>query len=571
MSLGSLGSLNVLLSADTAQFSSAMDKAAFTAERDLQRISRSAKINGQIMTAVLAAAATAFTVKMKNIIQSADEIGKMAQSLGMTSEELSKLKYAAELSGVSVEELRSAFARLNKNAFENISAFKTLGISLKDSDGVMRSNYAILGDLAERFKNMPDGIGKATAAQMLFGKTGANLIPLLNSGRDGLKAFGDEAERLGIVVDTKTAKSAELFNDNMQRLSKNVDGAFLSIGTKLIPVLAGLSENMKNSKEQTDAFAQAGKGLASVLVAMVNGGMVIAQVFKTVGQNIGDAAFVIASVAGGKFQQAIDAMAQSSTDVNEQWAKLSEDLTKNMDLLTEKVAATAQETRDSMTGPMRDFTKEMEDHIKNIESMGKGVGGAFGRAFDDAILEGKKFSEVMIGLLKDIQAAIFKSMISQPLANAISSGVSSFFSPSGVGATKTVSVTPAASKHGNVFANGSIVPFATGGIIGSPMMFPMAGGKTGLAGEAGKEAILPLTRTSGGDLGVKTTGANRTVVNVYAPPGSSVKQDSSQEGGMEKINIYIDKAVAGNIGTPGSETYKTLKNTFGLGQALTKR
>jgi hypothetical protein len=58
-----------------------------------------------------------------------------------------------------------------------------LGVSVKDSDGTMRSNYEILGDLAEQFKNMPDGIGKATAAQQLFGKTGANLIPLLNSGK----------------------------------------------------------------------------------------------------------------------------------------------------------------------------------------------------------------------------------------------------------------------------------------------------------------------------------------------------------------------------------------------------
>jgi hypothetical protein len=99
----------------------------------------------------------------------------------------------------------------------------------------------------------------------------------------------------------------------------------------------------------------------------------------------------------------------------------------------------------------------------------------------------------------------------------------------------------------------------------------MAGGKRGLAGEAGKEAILPLTRTPGGDLGVKTTGANRTIVNVYAPPGSDVKQDSQQEGGLEKINIYIDKAVAGNIGKQGSDTHRAMKNTFGLGQVLTKR
>jgi phage-related minor tail protein len=102
-------------------------------------------------------------------------------------------------------------------------------------------------------------------------------------------------------------------------------------------------------------------------------------------------------------------------------------------------------------------------------------------------------------------------------------------------------------------------------------MFPMAGGKTGLAGEAGKEAILPLTRTPSGDLGVRTTGASRTIVNVYAPEGSKVSQDSQQNGNTEMINVYIDEAVAGNIGKPGSKTHRMLRNTFGVGQTLTKR
>jgi hypothetical protein len=79
--LGSLGSLNVLLSADTVQFSSAMDKAAFLAERDLQRISRSAKINSAIITTAMISVATAFAVKMRDVINSADEIGKISQSI----------------------------------------------------------------------------------------------------------------------------------------------------------------------------------------------------------------------------------------------------------------------------------------------------------------------------------------------------------------------------------------------------------------------------------------------------------------------------------------------------------
>jgi len=565
--LGSLGSLNVLLSADTAQFSSAMDKAAYTAERDLQRISRGAKINGAIIASAMIAAATAFTMKMKNIIDSAENMRKMAQSFGMSVEELSKLKYAAEMSDMAIEDLRASFSKLNKNAFENINTFKALGISQEFLKENSKDTYKILLEVADRFSRMPDGYGKATAAQNLFGKSGAALIPLLNSGASGLKALGDEADRLGVVIDSKTAKSAEVFADNMRRLTKQIDGAFLSIGTTFIPVLAGLTENMKNAGSQTDAYAESGRSLAKVLVAMINGGMVLGQIFKTAGQQIGDAAFVVYSVAQGKFKQAMDAMVKSSEDTNDQWAKLSEDLQKNMDLLTDKVGQTAKATTNSMSGPMIEFTKEMEDQLKHIESMGKGIGNAFGKAFDDAILEGAKFRDVMLGLLKDIEAAILKSMITQPLADAIGVGISSFFKPAGAAATKTVTV----SKHGNVFGNGSVIPFASGGIIGGPMMFPMAGGRSGLAGEAGKEAIMPLTRTPSGDLGVRASGGGGTIVNVYAAAGSNVKKEQKMDGDREVINIMIDEAVAGNVSDPGSKTYRSMKNTFGVSQALTRR
>jgi DNA-binding phage protein len=568
--LGSLGSLNVLLSADTAQFSSALDKAAYLAERDLQRISRTAKINGAIVATALVAAASAFAVKMKNVIDSAEKMNKVAQSFGMTTEELSKLQYAAQLSDLSIDDMTKSFARLNKSAFDNVNAFKMLGISQEFLNKHSKDTYGILLEVADRFSRMPDGIGKSTAAQQIFGRSGAALIPLLNQGAAGLKAYGDEAERMGLVLDSKTAKSAEKFADDMKRMTKQIDGAFLSIGSTLIPVLSGLTENLKSAGKETDNFASAGRGLAVVLVSIVNSGMMISEVFKTVGTHLGDMGAVAMSVAKGQFQTAVELMKKSSEDHNSSWAKTVEDIQKNWDLLAENAGKNAETTTSTMSGPMIEFTKEMEESIKHIESMGKGIGSAFGKAFDDAILEGTKFRDVMLGLLKDIEAAILKSMITQPLADAIGAGVSSFFKPAGAGMTKTVSVTSLPSRHGNIFSNGSVVPFASGGIVGSPTLFPMANGGTGLAGEAGKEAILPLTRLSGGDLGVKASGGG-TIVNVYAPAGSSVKKEQKTEGDREIINIMIDEAVAGNVNDPGSKTYKSMRNTFGVSQALTRR
>jgi phage-related minor tail protein len=87
--------------------------------------------------------------------------------------------------------------------------------------------------------------------------------------------------------------------------------------------------------------------------------------------------------------------------------------------------------------------------------------------------------------------------------------------------------------NGNAFSNGNVVPFANGGVVGSPTTFPMAGGKTGLMGEAGPEAIMPLKRGKDGKLGVAADGGGTVVVNnhfnISANGDDSVKRIVRQQ------------------------------------------
>jgi phage-related minor tail protein len=190
-----------------------------------------------------------------------------------------------------------------------------------------------------------------------------------------------------------------------------------------------------------------------------------------------------------------------------------------------------------------------------MKDAAKDLGMTFQSAFEDAIIDGKKFSDVLVSLLQDIERIILRTAITAPLAEALSTGISGFFG----------------SAHGNIFSGGNLIPFATGGLITRPSLFPMANGGVGLAGEAGTEAIMPLFRTSGGDLGVKSGNSGGVEINVYAPEGSKVSQTSQKIGDKEQINIMIDEAVAGSVKDSGSKTYKALKNSFGLKQSLTVR
>jgi hypothetical protein len=548
MGLGSLGSLNVLLSADTAQFTSAMDKAAYSAEKSLRKIGFATKLG-------ITAMATAFVANTKNALDFAETMGKMSQRLGITTEAMSKLAYAAKLSDISIETLETSFRKMYQNAYAGADAFAALGVSVKDSSGRLRNGADIFQELAEKFAKMPDSVGKASAAMQIFGKNGAEIIPLLNQGKDGLKAFADEAERLGVVVSDTTSKDAERFNDMLKKMGEAAKGVSMRFVDMVASVVKGFSIVFMSSNDYAKSIEDYKKSVdeaASSSEKQAKANMDAAESFE------------LAAEAAEKHKK----MMADGEKLTESLRTAQEKYNDEMEFYTTLLqgGAIGQETYQRAAKKSLDTLHEETKQTNKLKDAASDLGFSFQSAFEDAIIEGKKFSEVLVGLAKDIERIMLRKMITEPLANALSAGIGNFFSTP----TKAVSVTTA-SKHGNIFSNGSLVPFATGGIIGGPTMFPMAGGKTGLAGEAGKEAILPLTRTTSGDLGVMTTGASRTIVNVYAPEGSKVSQDSQQNGNTEMINVYIDEAVAGNIGKPGSKTHRMLRNTFGVGQTLTKR
>lgn len=134
---------------------------------------------------------------------------------------------------------------------------------------------------------------------------------------------------------------------------------------------------------------------------------------------------------------------------------------------------------------------------------------AFASFFRDTVFGAKSLKEAINDLIKTLMDLIWQYMILIPLKKA--------FETAAFGA-------PIGSANGNVFSGGSLVPFAKGGVVAGPVMFPIKGGKTGLMGEAGPEAIMPLQRDGQGRLGVRAAGGGSTfapsiAVQVTAPEG----------------------------------------------------
>lgn len=199
----------------------------------------------------LAGTAASIISMVKSTADFADEMSKAAQKAGVTTEALSGLKYAADLSDVSFEGLQTGLKKLNVNLNEaangsksSVDTFNQLGISIRDASGNLKSADVILSQVSDVFQNLPDGPQKAALAVQLFGKAGSDLIPLLNGGSQGIAQLTKEAEKFGLVIDSKTAAAAEQFNDNMTRLQASAQGVAINIGSTLLPAMTHITDAM---------------------------------------------------------------------------------------------------------------------------------------------------------------------------------------------------------------------------------------------------------------------------------------------------------------------------------------
>jgi phage-related minor tail protein len=167
-------------------------------------------------------------------------------------------------------------------------------------------------------------------------------------------------------------------------------------------------------------------------------------------------------------------------------------------------------------------TSAAKTELLELERLGARFSTRFASSFERAIFSGESFGAVLRGLGTDISRLAFRAAM-QPLQQA---GAGLFSGALGglFGFSK-----------GGVPSRATISPFARGGVVNSPVLFPMGGGDTGLAGEAGAEAILPLARGPDGRLGVRAEGGGRPVsitFNVTTPDADSFRRSEGQIAAM---------------------------------------
>jgi phage-related minor tail protein len=184
---------------------------------------------------------------------------------------------------------------------------------------------------------------------------------------------------------------------------------------------------------------------------------------------------------------------------------------------------------DGATGMAAGFGNELKQINQNfanasegMSKLGRSLSSDVSKAIDGVVLDGMKLSDALKIVANSMIDAAYRAAVkpvSEHIGGALARGMESLFTPF------------EGFADGGSFSQGRVMPFAKGGVISGPTTFPMRGGM-GLMGEAGPEAIMPLTRGPDGSLGVRAAGGAaqpvQIVMNIQTPDAQSFQRSQSQ-------------------------------------------
>jgi len=494
-------------------------------------------VNTAFKAMALILTAGAFTRVVTGAINQADAFGKLSRQTGIAADSLQAYVNAGKLAGVEQSTIEKGLRRLAQSQREADQGIKTysesyeaLGISVRDSDGNLKSSEVLLGDIAERFSDMPNGATKAALAMEIFGRSGAQLIPLLNAGREELEKWNYETSE-------GFAANAEYFNDQLTMLSFGFDGFRKQLADALLPALNSVLEVFRKLFESGNDwegfFKVVGFGFRSIAFAVMSTIVAVEELIHLIG--------AIGKRAQKMFGMDTEGMNESAEKYRE---GVLERFKRNQEAF--KAITTGQSeagdaygfnkgTKDANlleTQLAKTFGAQMKLKITNFRDSIKTVG----EAMSDVVIKGIKGMEdalvdfVMTGQLefRKLANSIIRDMIRIAIQQTITAPFSNWFGSlfSG-GNTTTLGMTQGSFMESQPKFRGHM---ATGGHV--------VGGSSYLVGERGMELFTPTT--SGTITPNNQLGNTSVVVNVDAKGQSQVQGD---QGRAQSLGRAISAAV----------------------------
>lgn len=433
--------------AETLNFTlSAQDKtqAAFNSVNKSMAGLNKAAVSLKAAFATIATAATLSSLMtgLQGAVDRASKFVETAQKIGTTTEFLSGVGYAAKLAGVEFDQLEKGLIKLSR-AMDSASSdaksgiafdFKRLGITFREANGDLKSTETVFMEIADRIAGYSDGMRKAAVAQAIFGKSGADLIPLLNQGSDGIRKMIDEADRLGVVFSTESAQALESFGDEMDKITFAGEGFANIFAANVIPAIATFLERIGQTGNEAEKAERKFGGLKSVAEtlgtvfrALASGVYVIGQAFLEVGRDI--TAFVEAigkafeldfEGAGNAIRERInaqvgfDTILKNATDILNNNTAANEGNVITINKGTEALGANAKATSElvdkyrSLIDPGYEILKQMKE-FEQLAKNGAFTADEFALGMDrlrQRLIDARAETDPMAMAIKGLQGTV---------------------------------------------------------------------------------------------------------------------------------------------------------------------
>lgn len=263
--MAKVGSLEVDINLQSAQFQASLKKAVETTEAPGTRIKGAVAFAGTALTGLSGALAVdAFIEAGKRAFDYADAIVDLSNQTGASTKLLQEFRYAAQMSGSGVESADAAVAKFTKNLGSAINGNATMAESFRKLGVTARDPDEAICQFADGIAKLPTAAARQSAAMSIMGKSAGDLAPLLSQGAKGFDELASRARSMGIVLEDDVLQNAGKVNDQLDTMKMILDAQFANMIVSNADALMTLA----------NGFISAATAAGEFFTQMRNGGLI---------------------------------------------------------------------------------------------------------------------------------------------------------------------------------------------------------------------------------------------------------------------------------------------------------
>ena len=320
-------------------------------------------------------------------MSTADEINTLARQTGLSTDEIQRFQYAADLVDVSLEDITSAVTKTKKAMTGNEAVWEQLGVNVRNADGSMRDATDVFYDSLKALSLIENETERDQVAMSLFGKSADQLAGIIDDGGAALQEYGDKAEELGLILDTDVLDAMNDTQDTIDQTKAEIQKSLLVLGSTLAQNLAPLiekaseligkiTERLRNlTPEQTETIMKILAVVAAVGPLLTIGGKLISGI-GTIISVLG----TVVGVLGGPLTIAIAAVVAAGVLLYKNWDKVKAFAIKLKDGVVtafNAIKAGVQNAIDAVKAKIDTLKQKFEDLKNKVTSIWDTIKGIF--------------------------------------------------------------------------------------------------------------------------------------------------------------------------------------------------